>query len=622
MEGLGQLSNLSSLDLDDNELTHLPDELFNLTKLEQLSVDKNPITFPPVEQLDPTEDHFKYVNLFRVRNYLYQLQEAETCQLYEAKLLILGEGEAGKTTLANKIINPSYQLPEKGIESTEGIDVHKWEFPINNDQQYRVNIWDFGGQEIYHATHQFFLSKRSLYLLVADNRKEDTDFHYWLNIAELFGEKSPILIIKNEKDNREWDIGEQILKGQFNCIKDVYTTNLHTKSKQFSHLIDALPLYLKQLPHIGTRLPKTWLTIRTLLENDPRNYIDLKEFLTLCEQHGFKTRGDKLQLSETLHDLGNILHFQSSPLLKKTLFLKPHWATQAVYHVLDNKAVKKNFGQFTKQDLESIWHEDEYEDMHDELLELMMSFKLCYPLKYCEDTYIAPQLLSKDKVKYEWEHDKSVTVLYKNYKFMPKGLITQLIVALHTYITDQQRCVWRSGMVLEDRNTYAEVIENYSTREIKITVAGEGCRDFMTKIMHELNKIHDNYNDELEYDVLIPCSCEQPHHFDYQTLQEFANDHAPIQCTKKGCRKMLDARDLIDGVFSIQDMNKKDLSESEKISTIHFHKPVATVMTGNHSIHGHTATGNNTQLNHNEIHNPTIPTKKSLGKFLLGLFKR
>ena len=27
-------------------------------------------------------------------------------------------------------------------------------------------VWDFGGQQIYHATHQFFLTKSSLYVLV------------------------------------------------------------------------------------------------------------------------------------------------------------------------------------------------------------------------------------------------------------------------------------------------------------------------------------------------------------------------------------------------------------------------------------------------------------------------
>jgi GTPase SAR1 family protein len=45
-----------------------------------------------------------------------------------------------------------------------------------NGKNFRVNIWDFGGQEIYHQTHQFFLTERSLYALVADTRTENTDF--------------------------------------------------------------------------------------------------------------------------------------------------------------------------------------------------------------------------------------------------------------------------------------------------------------------------------------------------------------------------------------------------------------------------------------------------------------
>jgi Miro-like protein. len=64
-----------------------------------------------------------------------------------------------------------------------------------------MNIWDFGGQEIYHATHQFFLTKRSLYILVADTRKEDTDFYYWLNVVELLSDNSPLLIVKMRNKN-------------------------------------------------------------------------------------------------------------------------------------------------------------------------------------------------------------------------------------------------------------------------------------------------------------------------------------------------------------------------------------------------------------------------------------
>ena len=80
---------------------------------------------------------------------------------------------------------------------------------MENGQPFRVNIWDFGGQEIYHATHQFFLTKRSLYVLVADTRKEDTDFYYWLNAVELLSDNSPLLIVKNEKQDRHREINER-----------------------------------------------------------------------------------------------------------------------------------------------------------------------------------------------------------------------------------------------------------------------------------------------------------------------------------------------------------------------------------------------------------------------------
>ena len=487
-----------------------------------------------------------------------------------------------------------------------------------------MNIWDFGGQEIYHATHQFFLSKRSLYLLVADTRKQYANFDYWLSVAEMFGGGSPILIIKNEREDINWNIQEQSLKGKFNTIEKVLTTNLKTNSKDFPALKDHLSFYLQQLPHIGTPFPKTWLTIRELLEKDSRNYMSEEEFLTLCEQHGFKTEGDKLQLSETLHDLGSILHFQSNLLLKETIFLKPHWATQAVYHVLDNQKIIDNYGQFTTSDLQGIWSTSEYRYMQAKLRELMLSFKLCYKLRYCDDTYIAPQLLNEDQVDYQWKYDKTVNALYK-YKFMPKGLITQLIVALHNLISDQQRCVWRSGVVLEYHQTYAEIIEDYDQREIKIAVAGENCRDLMTVIMCELDIIHAAY-EKLTYDILIPCQHCRKLEFTYNDLKRYAKKFRPIECRK--CEQDNDAQLLINGIHNPQlsaQKYQKEFPTSENIHINHinnnFNGSVTTAMTGNHATHGDTATGNNAQLNHTETHTQNIPTKKSLGKRLLELFK-
>ncbi|WP_309731046.1 COR domain-containing protein, partial [Chamaesiphon sp. OTE_75_metabat_556] len=324
-------------------------------------------------------------------NFYRQQLEQKTDRIYEAKLLIIGEGGAGKTTLAKKIQSSDYPLQDE--DSTQGIDVIKWQFMLDNDKEFRVNIWDFGGQEIYHTTHQFFLTKRSLYALVVDTRKEDTDFYYWLNVVELLSNNSPLLIIKNEKEERQREIDERQLRGEFTNLKETLSSNFATQ-RGLPEILKQIKHHISNLPHVGTELPKTWVKVREALEQESRNYITLEEYLNLCEHNGFTRREDKLQLSGYLHDLGVCLHFQEDELLMETVIIQPAWGTDAVYKVLDNPLVIHNQGRFTRDDLKQIWHEQKYATMQPELLRLMMNFKLCYEIPNVPKTYIAPQLLT------------------------------------------------------------------------------------------------------------------------------------------------------------------------------------------------------------------------------------
>ncbi|WP_228057979.1 COR domain-containing protein [Nostoc sp. LEGE 12447] len=491
--------------------------------LKTLDINGNPLENPPIEIAAKGID--------AIRDYFRQLEAEGTDYLYEAKLLIIGEGGVGKTTLANKIEDQNYQLREE--DSTKGIEVVKWRFPMDNGRKFQVNIWDFGGQEIYHATHQFFLTKRSLYVLVADTRKEDTDFYYWLNVVELLSDNSPLLIIKNEKQNRYREINERELRGQFTNLKETLPTNLAT-NRGLEQVLQQIKHHVKNLPHIGSPLPKTWVKVREALESDARNYIGLDEYLNICQQNGFTQRKDKLQLSSYLHDLGVCLHFQEDPLLNKTVILKPKWGTDAVYKVLDNEEVISNLGSFTRSDLANIWCEDEYATMHDELLRLMINFKLCYEIPRSQGKYIAPQLLSANQPFYNWDETNNLILRY-TYEFMPKGIITQFIVAMHELMNEQQ-CVWKSGVVLSKDQTKAEVIEYYGKREIKIRVSGRHKRDLMTIVTHELDKIHDSYN-RLKYNKLIPCNCvtckdsQEPHFYTLENLRNrLAKQKYDVEC--------------------------------------------------------------------------------------------
>ncbi|MEH2205256.1 MAG: COR domain-containing protein [Nostoc sp.] len=501
-----------------NKIQEISSKILQLKSLKKLILFKNNIENLPPEII--RSEPFGSVDVEQLKNYFRQLAEAGEDYLYEVKLLIVGEGGAGKTTLAKKIEDQNYQLQEE--DSTEGIEVIQWGLPMENGREFRVNIWDFGGQEIYHATHQFFLTKRSLYVLVADTRKEDTDFYYWLNVVELLSDNSPLLIIKNEKQNRHREINELQLRGQFTNLKETLSTNLAT-NRGLEQVLKQIKHHVKNLPHIGSPLPKTWVKVREALESDTRSYIGLDEYLNICQQNGFTQRNDKLQLSGYLHDLGVCLHFQEDSLLNKTVILKPKWGTDAVYKVLDNETVISNLGKFTKSDLAIIWYEDEYATMQDELLRLMINFKLCYEIPRSKGTYIAPQLLTENQPPYNWDETDNLILRY-TYEFMPKGIITQFIVVIHELI-NEQKCVWKSGVVLSKDQTKAEVIEYYGKREIKIRVSGCHKRDLMTIVTHELDKIHDSYNKRLKYNKLIPCNCftckdsQEPHFYKLENLK-------------------------------------------------------------------------------------------------------
>lgn len=88
--------------------------------------------------------------------------------------------------MGNKNIN---QKTSKGTNiSTVGVDIGDWvyEKKVRGNSQYgpvMFRTWDFGGQNEYYATHQYFLSKRSLYIVVwkiTDGHRGIAEILQWL----------------------------------------------------------------------------------------------------------------------------------------------------------------------------------------------------------------------------------------------------------------------------------------------------------------------------------------------------------------------------------------------------------------------------------------------------------
>ena len=150
-----------------------------------------------------------------------------------------------------------------------------------------------------------------------------------------------------------------------------------------------------------------------------------------------------------------------------------------------------------------------YRDVYDELLELMAQFELCYQLPHKREEFIVPALLSPDKPAYTWA-DKSQLQLRYEYTFMPKGIVTRLIVRLHRYI-ENQATVWHRGAVFAYQNAQAEVIEHYRDKKIHIKAKGPNRRALMTIIAKDIDEINStfDFDERLSVAQLIPCNCEE-----------------------------------------------------------------------------------------------------------------
>ena len=588
-EAIAQLSNLTELSLSGNQITAIPEAIRGMEKLEKLDLRGNPIPIPP--EILQDEKSYEPGDLRTILDFYFQTRDPnDTEELNEAKLLIVGEGEAGKTTLANKLLNPNYELKERE-PSTEGIDVMRWEFPQANGKPFRVHLWDFGGQEIYHATHQFFLTERSLYVLLVDNRRQNPNLCYWLSAVELLSNSSPVFLVQNEKQDIRCEINLSQQRRDFANLEKDFATNL-ASNRGLAELQRALQNRIATLDHISTPVPKRWASVRHILENysQRQTHIAVSEFFDICAGQGFK-KSDKpamLTLSKYLHDLGIILHFQKDPILKNIVILRPELATNAVYKVIskkeitdekevaDNAEVIANCGYFTQENLKQIWCEREYRDLQDELLHLMKHFKLCYEIPGQPRRYIAPQLLPPERPDYAWDDTDNLILRYK-YDFMPKGIITRFIIEMHLLIYRPQPSlpkgrgdiVWRDGVILADNYAKAEVIENYHQREIRIRVSGNHKKSLLDRIRHELWKIHATYDNRLKYQEFIPCNCteckgsQDPHSYTFESLRRrLANRRYEVECDKS--YQMVNVRGLMEDFPD----NLQQWEEKEGISGI------------------------------------------------------
>ncbi len=602
LSSLSILTNLNKVNLEGNQISDLspltnliekdiPVHVIKQQSRKEIIVGKNLLQHPPEEIIEQGNE--------AILTYFRNLEEQGKEKLNEAKLIIVGEPGAGKTTLVKKLFDPNFQLSNE-TESTLGVEVHAgWQFthPEKLDTKFTANIWDFGGQQIQYMTHQFFLTPSAIYVLVsANDRKEPTNFPYWFKIIHLLGEEknqySPVLVVLNEKDDKfinKFNFDRKFYEERYPELQiEVCDVDLKKIDGRYQALQEKLEEMLTCLPHINVDRPARWRDIQQALHKESKgsDHISFTRYVEICVENSVKDGESQILFSRYLHKLGTLLHFVDDPILHDFIILNPQWAVDAVYSVLIDNEITRNNGSFTQEKLFSVWKKYNRTERLN-LLNLMKqdNFEICYELDDKPGTFIAPQLLSDTRPDLNWNKKENLKFRFQ-YKFMPEGIITRFIVRMNALIEkkDGIDLVWHKGVILKRNDCRARVLEEENKDGLKvidISISGkESERKFLLhSIREEIEKIHQKWFKNIQAEQMVPCNCEiclqetTPTYFEFNELQQYQEEgELTIKC-RKGGLKDVSVRPLLEGIFEKKELQQQEQKHRDQSINITFNTP-------------------------------------------------
>jgi small GTP-binding protein len=436
----------------------------------------NPFEVPPLEVVKKGRA--------AVATYFSSLRGSKR-SIDEVKVMLVGDGGSGKTSLLNRLLGRDFDPNEK---QTHGINIDDYAMSFAN-RRLTVHLWDFGGQEIMHATHQFFLSKRSAYVLVLDGRREDKT-EYWLKHVEAFGGDSPVIIVVNKIDeNQAFGVNSRFLIEKYRSIRGIQRVSCATSEgiSEFEHLLSAT---LARLDHATTVWPASWFAVKERIELLRDDFISSSRYRAICEEAGVLEASEQEALIEFLHDLGVALRFADLP-LRDTNVINPRWLTRGVYQIVNSPELVSTGGILDTACMGRLLPKKIYPpEKHHFLIEIMKKFELCYQLD--SHHVLLPALLPIEEPSISVPDEPSVRFAIE-YDFLPKSVLPRLIVRMHHDIEDNLQ--WRTGVVLKATSLGAKAIvrQDEAERRILIVAYGDLRREYLGIVAHALREINDSF---------------------------------------------------------------------------------------------------------------------------------
>jgi hypothetical protein len=557
---IGNLALLEKLNLTENKLVVLPETIGNLTKLQAFDVSRNklidlPASLVQLENFDRLLDYNKIIygnhlnselteayeqGLHALKAYLRAKQQSQII-LNEAKLILIGEGEVGKTCLLDALLDNLWEEHP----STHGIQIKPINLTVPDSQTIiTLNAWDFGGQRVYRPTHQLFFSAPAVYLVVWKPREgsQAGQVKEWIQLVKRREPSAKILIVATHggPQQRQPDIDRQELWDLFGreTVVDFFFVDSKPDAQGQRKGIDELKRAIAQvaagLPEVGRSVPKSFADVRQALKDKGAPYLPLREVLDICRAHNMDDEIARIFITIS-HRLGHLTHYENDPTLRDIVILRPDWLATAMSYVLDDEETRAKHGLVNFSRLSHLWDDStraadsRYEkDLHPIFLRLMERFDLSYrvadPTSRSDSDPVSligqlvpdirPQNLST-----AWESSPAsgdiqqtqichIVDAGNGQSASAEGLFYQLIVRLHKYslgrVDYKDSVHWQRGLVVEDEYKSRAFLEHVGN-DVRITVRSPYPEGLLGMLTREVKFLVESFWEGLRCDVMVPC---------------------------------------------------------------------------------------------------------------------
>ena len=404
----------------------------------------------------------------------------------ESKVIFLGDGGAGKTHTIKRILNRGND-EGIGTDATLGISINRYSTEGKNGS-FDINFWDFGGQENMHAMHRCFLTERTLYVVVINNRWDlDQQARYWLDNIHSFAPDSPVILAVNLWEGiHKYGLDTNRLHRDYPNLVEVQPYAAKgADNGNFTALTNLIVEQAEKLDSCAMELPEDWAAIleqlRELARKEPmpgekyKGYIEKAKYLDICTDHnlgGDKNQAIRSWLLEWFNDLGICFSYHRDKQTKEELgtykVLNPKWLTSAIYILLNHADLDVDNGCVThseirktmkrpledgdlnrKDDCDYILPNVTYSPQECEyILQVMRKFGLSYQIVGKKKEFI-PSLCDSQMPKDLHPTGWGTPISYEfRYSFLPDSVVQRMMIRL--YGSKNFTRLWRRGFRFDE----------------------------------------------------------------------------------------------------------------------------------------------------------------------------